>query len=298
MKLTWDQVLRWRLHRHHLGATKARTRSRSPGGCPASTRRSPRPPSPRPTCGSRPRSTAEKIDKLLYDDRTLVRTWAARGTLHLLPAADLPTWVAAMSTRTRETTGSWLQYHGVTAAQMKDILGALPDVLGAEPLTREELADAIIDATGHNGLREPLTQGFGTVLKPAAFRGLLCSGPPRGRNVTFVAPRAWLPVKASWDVDTDEAVDTLSPGLPGRVRAGRRRTSSPAGSTCGRRWRRSRSPGSPPPERGRRRGRRRPRRSRRPTRIDAPAPAEDRRSGRGLLPAFDPYVVGSTRQLE
>ncbi|GAA1892888.1 winged helix DNA-binding domain-containing protein [Asanoa iriomotensis] len=156
----------------------------------------------------RTKATAETIDSLLYEKRTLVRTWAARGTLHLLPAADFPLWTAAMSTRKRETTNSWLKYNGVTADQMADILAALPDVLGADPLTREELADAIIAATGHEDLRPPLTQGFGAILKPAAFRGLLCSGPPRGRNVTFVAPRHWL---GDWQPpDTDQAVDRLA----------------------------------------------------------------------------------------
>ncbi|MEV0717588.1 hypothetical protein [Asanoa sp. NPDC050611] len=46
-----------------------------------------------------------------------------------------------MSTRKRETTNSWLKYHRVSADRMVDILADLPDVLGADPLTREELAD-------------------------------------------------------------------------------------------------------------------------------------------------------------
>ena len=148
-----------------------------------------------------------------------MRTWAARGTLHLLPADDLPLWVAAMSTRNRETKGSWLKYHGVTAAQMQDIVKALPDVLGGTPMTRDELAAAIIGATGHEDLRGPLTQGFGAILKPLAFRGLLCSGPPRGRNVTFVAPRDWL--GTCEPPPADEAIDALALRLPGRLRPGR-----------------------------------------------------------------------------
>jgi Winged helix DNA-binding domain len=64
-----------------------------------------------------------------------------------------------------------------------------------------------VKATGHGDLAGALNQGFGALLKPAAFRGLLCSGPPRGRNVTFVAPRQWL---ADWaDVPSDEAIDAL-----------------------------------------------------------------------------------------
>jgi hypothetical protein len=200
-----DQVLLWRLRRHHLADEKATdpvAAARRVCGVHAQVAASAVAAIDLRVAGG---VTARGIDKLLYEERRLVRTWAARGTLHLLPAGDLPTWVAAMSARTQETTGAWLRYHGVTAVQMRDVLDALPDVLGAEPLAREELADAIIDATGHGGLRQPLTQGFGAVLKPAAFRGLLCSGPPRGRTVTFVAPRAWLP-GLDWAVDTEPEI--------------------------------------------------------------------------------------------
>ena len=35
----------------------------------------------------------------LWKDKSLVKTWLMRGTLHLIPAADLPLYAAAMSTR-------------------------------------------------------------------------------------------------------------------------------------------------------------------------------------------------------
>jgi hypothetical protein len=37
--------------------------------------------------------------------------------------------------------------------------------------------------------------GWGDLLKPAARRGVLCSGPSRGENVTFVRPDQWI---AGW----------------------------------------------------------------------------------------------------
>ncbi|BCB84127.1 winged helix DNA-binding domain-containing protein [Phytohabitans suffuscus] len=206
--MTWGDILRWRIERQFLGATRGPDLvavARRLSGVHAQLAASAVTALHLRVAGG---ATAASVDEALWGSRTLVKTWAARGTLHLLPAADLPTWVAAMSTRTRETTGSWLRYHGVTAEQMADIIAAVPDVLGGEPLTREELAAAIIKATRHKDLREPLTQGFGAVLKPLAFRGLLCSGPPLGRNVTFVAPRQWLD---EWDeVETERAIDTLA----------------------------------------------------------------------------------------
>lgn len=209
VKATWEQVLRWRAERHLLGADRAAD--------PVAVARR--------LCGIHnqvaastvtatalrirsARDVATALDHSLTRDRSLVKTWAARGTLHVLPAGDMPAWVAAMSTRTRETTGSWLKYHQVTAADMTALHEALPEVLGRRPLTREELTDTVVRATGRDRLREALSQGWGAVLKPAAFRGLICFGPPRGRNVTFVSPRDWLP--GPWpEVSTEDGIDAV-----------------------------------------------------------------------------------------
>ncbi|MFI5933167.1 winged helix DNA-binding domain-containing protein [Actinoplanes sp. NPDC051494] len=271
-----DDILRRRVERQFLGATRGRDVvevARRLSGIHAQVASSAQ------AATDLRAGTGHDLEQALHRDRTLVRTWAARGTLHLLPADDLPYWVAAMSTRTRETTGSWLTYHGVTAEQMADIIAAVPDVLSDTPLTREELSAAIIAATGHTGLSEPLTQGFGAILKPLAFRGLLCSGPPRGRNVTFVAPRAWL---GDWEpVGTEQAVDRLALAYLDAY--------GPAGSTEFARWfdlrpalakksfaRLELGPDGLPEG------------------AEMPAGGETVH----LLPAFDPYVVAATRQLD
>jgi hypothetical protein len=125
-------------------------------------------------------------------DRTLVKTWAVRGTLHLLPAEDLPRWAAALGTRRFPRPKSWYTYHQVTEDDMAAIEAVVPTVLSAEPVTREELADAVARRSGRPGLREQLLSGWGAVLKPMAARGQLAFGPPDGRSVTFVDPRAWV----------------------------------------------------------------------------------------------------------
>ncbi|UQU63376.1 winged helix DNA-binding domain-containing protein [Couchioplanes caeruleus] len=275
-----DEIMRRRIERHLLGGERGADVvevARRIGGIHAQVASS-----AQAAADLRLGATAD-LEKALWSDRTLVRTWAARGTLHLLPAADLPSWVAAMSTRTRETTGSWLRYHGVTAAQMADIIAAVPDVLGGDPMTREELAGAVIAATGHEELRGPLIQGFGAILKPLAFRGLLCSGPPHGRNVTFVAPRAWF---GDWEpVETEAAIDRLAAAYLDAY--------GPADSAEFARW------FDLKPALARKAF----------ARLDLepvdghgflPAGAERPAGGESvlLLPAFDPYVVGSLRRLD
>lgn len=132
------------------------------------------------------------IDHLLWEERSLVRTWAMRGTLHLLPASELGLWYAALRQRPWKITPAWEKYHGITGAQLDALTEAIPSVLSGEPMTREELIGAVVSKTRDGGLGEALSSGWGQVLKPAANQGLLAQGPPRGRNVTYVGPGAWL----------------------------------------------------------------------------------------------------------
>jgi hypothetical protein len=71
----------------------------------------------------------DDVRRALAEDRTLVKTWAVRGTLHLLPAEDLPLWSAALGTRSFPRPQSWYRYHEVTADDMAAIEETVPEVL-------------------------------------------------------------------------------------------------------------------------------------------------------------------------
>jgi hypothetical protein len=137
----------------------------------------------------------EHIQRALWEEKSLAKTWAMRGTLHLLPSDAMPGMLSGL----RESMSafyrrpSWLAHHGVTQEQMDAISDGLRSRLGSEPLTREQLAEEIVAHTGHESLRELLLSGWGALLKPAAHEGLLCFGPSQGQNVTFVRPESWLP---------------------------------------------------------------------------------------------------------
>ena len=71
------------------------------------------------------------------DRRELVKTWAMRGTLHLLPAGELGMYVAAQAVLPpRHAKGSWLRSYGLSASQAEAMLAAIPRVLDGPPLTR------------------------------------------------------------------------------------------------------------------------------------------------------------------
>ena len=43
--------------------------------------------------------TQEDVRDALWVKKTLVRAWTVRGTIHVIPADDLPLWVSALGTR-------------------------------------------------------------------------------------------------------------------------------------------------------------------------------------------------------
>ncbi|MEV0596201.1 winged helix DNA-binding domain-containing protein [Nonomuraea cavernae] len=133
------------------------------------------------------------VDRALWADRSLVKTWIMRGTLHLLPSDELAGCCAALATLRFWEKGSWQRGHGVTAAEIEAVIEAVPQALGERALTRDELVDAVVDVTGDAHLRQALTSGWGALLKPLSRLGELCYGPPRDGRVTFTAPRHWLP---------------------------------------------------------------------------------------------------------
>lgn len=135
------------------------------------------------------------VQSALFQDHTLVKTWAMRGTLHLLAAHELPLYVAAQEWQLNERWSKYFADCGLSTAQQDAFLCAIPYVLEQEqrPLTRLQLADAVAKHTGAAHLRDLiLSSSWGTPLKPSAYRGDLCFGPGQGKTATFMNPRAWI----------------------------------------------------------------------------------------------------------
>jgi Winged helix DNA-binding domain len=186
--LTWDQVLAWRLGRQLLdspGTDPVQVTSRI-GGIQAQVGSS-----AAQVVAIRSKHLPD-IEHLLWEERSLVKTWAMRGALHLLPASEIGVWSAALRQRPWKITPAWEKYHGISKSQLDSVTAAIPSVISGEPMTREELTAAVVAETRDPGLGEALSSGWSQVLKPAANQGLLAQGPPRGRNVTFVDLGAWL----------------------------------------------------------------------------------------------------------
>ncbi|SCG65306.1 DNA glycosylase AlkZ-like family protein [Micromonospora coxensis] len=125
-------------------------------------------------------------------DRTLVKTWAMRGALHLLPTAEAAAYLALLAAGRFWEKGSW-QRSFVTVGQLDAIAEAARSALDGRVLGREALTAEIVERTGDAALAAHLGSGWGAVLKPLAWQGLLVHGPADGNRVTFTRPDTYLP---------------------------------------------------------------------------------------------------------
>jgi hypothetical protein len=189
VELTWDQALGWRVGRHRLATPHGHAADVTAGlaGVQAQVMSS-----AAQVLAVRGDAGGVDLDRLLWEDRALVKTWAMRGTLHLLPASEWRMWIAVLRTREWRITPGWVRYHGITAAELGAVTGAIPEALAGDLLTRDELADRVAALTGLSHLGDQLRSGWAAVFKPAANRGLLCQGPPRDGGITFTDPARWL----------------------------------------------------------------------------------------------------------
>ncbi len=127
--MTWPQALAWRLERQLLDAPRgsAVDAAHQIGGVQAQVMSS-----AELAVGVRTGQTPDAVRVALWTDRTLVKTWAMRGTLHLLAADELPTWVSVL--RKKEQTArrgsAWERYHGITVEQLHLTTTAVGEVLG------------------------------------------------------------------------------------------------------------------------------------------------------------------------
>ena len=143
-------------------------------------------------------ATRADVRRALWEDRTLVKTFGPRGTVHLLPTADLAMWTGALSALPSSVPA---HPEGVrfTPEQANEVVAAIGDALADAELTVDELTDAIAERTGPWAAErtmaafQDLWPRWRQLTSIAAHRGVLCFGADRGRRVTYTNPHRWLP---------------------------------------------------------------------------------------------------------
>jgi hypothetical protein len=143
-------------------------------------------------------TTRTDIREALWSRRTLVKTYGPRGTVHLVAAPDLGRWCAGLS------AAPWATARRAPSMRMTDeqvdlVVDAVDAALSEADVTVDELDVEVVQRTGP-WAGDLVIPGFESwwprwrqVIAIAAYRGVLCFGPDRGRRTTYTSPRRWVP---------------------------------------------------------------------------------------------------------
>ena len=144
-------------------------------------------------------ATQTDVRAALWTERSLVKTFGPRGTVHLLPTRDLPMWTGALSALPASAGNGRSGPALLSPGQIDIVVEAIADALADTELTVDELTEAVVERAG-GWAGDPVMEAF-QVKWPrwrwatdiAANRGALCFGHNRGRKVTYTNPHRWLP---------------------------------------------------------------------------------------------------------
>ncbi|GAA2902558.1 MULTISPECIES: winged helix DNA-binding domain-containing protein [Streptomyces] len=137
--------------------------------------------------------TRADVRTALWDDRSLIKTYGPRGTVHLLPARELPLWSAAL-TAVPAGPSPFPPDVRLTEEQAGQVVTAIGEALDGRCLTLDELTEEIVARTGPwAGDRvmpafQDLWPRWRQVMHRAGWAGTLCFGPNRGRKATYTRP--------------------------------------------------------------------------------------------------------------
>jgi hypothetical protein len=199
LNITWPQALAWRLERQFLapvGNESVEEVVRRLIGVQAQVASS-----AELAVRLRQReSESGAVAKALAEGR-LIKTWAMRGTLHLLTPEEGGAALSLIAAGKPWHRPSWQRYFGLDVAQMDRLRDVIRATLDGQVLTREELIVELVKDRRLAHVAEGLRSGWGTLLKPAAWQGALVFGPNRGTRVTFTSPES---ASARWAGVPDE----------------------------------------------------------------------------------------------
>jgi hypothetical protein len=219
--VTWEQVVAFRLGRHHL-SKRASTKALLAVAGDMTGAQAQLLSAAQISLWSRVRALKLAHIEEALRERTLVKAACMRRTLFLLPSEQLAVFVRGTARRAEKEI-RWARGKGVPARVVEAAIAAALEALD-QPLTRPEIAERACRTLGVQ-TREYQGGGWGSrrklaavpvgrltypvveLLHLAAARGVVCYGPPRGNEPTFVRADAWIP---RWqDVPQEQAERSL-----------------------------------------------------------------------------------------
>lgn len=150
--------------------------------------------------GVRMRSATEASIEQAIEERTIVRCWPMRGTLHFVAAEDVRWMLALLAPRALARHRKRLEGDfGLDAKALRRCRDVAERALAGNALTRAELYVALENA------KIATSNGRGLqILFALAHEQLLCFGARRGKQPTFVLLDEWLASASSREGDVRE----------------------------------------------------------------------------------------------
>jgi len=137
----------------------------------------------------------EMLDDALYREKSLVKTWFMRGTLHVIPSEDLPVYHHALKRMWFEHHGRYMNEPGWPSRGEREKLfyPKIRVALAEKPLRRKELNDKVRLLLGDKF--QPYARIFsawGGILKETSYLGLTVHAEPCGKESCFARLDKWL----------------------------------------------------------------------------------------------------------
>jgi winged helix DNA-binding protein len=149
----------------------------------------------------------QELGSAIWKERSLVRAWAMRRTMFLLPSNELAIFVRG-TTRRAEYHLRWAIRHVGSEQGLEKLLDAVLEIL-KKPSTRGDLAETLRKSFGYK-LKSKAGGGWGNRTKipwvevgskslPVGYllhvisaRDVICSGPSKGNEATYVRADKWI----------------------------------------------------------------------------------------------------------
>ena len=132
--------------------------------------------------------TAAEVARARTDDRSLLRTWVMRMTIHLIPTEDAAWWLPLFEPGIERWSRRRLEQLGLTRAKQDRALRVIANALAEDgPMTRSEARERVAAA----GIELNQQTGMHIALS-SVVSGIACLGPDRGAQVCLVRREDWL----------------------------------------------------------------------------------------------------------
>src|SRR3954451_7650328 len=141
--------------------------------------------------------TAADIKRARTEERSLLRTWVMRMTIHLIPTDDAGWWLPLFEPGIERWSRRRLEQLGLPAAKQERALAVIARDLADEgPLTRTEARERVEAA----GVKLNQQTGMHIALLAVLSR-IACLGPDRGKTTCLVRREDWIGEPPPFDRD-------------------------------------------------------------------------------------------------